>query len=183
MGAGRSLEKLVQVYTSSGIEKPPTRHRATLGVWSSTHDWQARVAEYDRLLAAEAEAERQVIRRQRRIALEEADWRDGGELRAQALALLAEVPKFLRRTETEVKQDGELIRVITLALATGPGELARVLKVASELQRLSTGEPTEIHKQVETELEAFLDLLKNNLSEAEYARIVALAAGGASPGE
>jgi hypothetical protein len=36
---------------------------------------------------------------------------------------------------------------------------------------------------LEKELEAFLDRLQNNLSPEEYARILALAAGGATPGE
>lgn len=36
---------------------------------------------------------------------------------------------------------------------------------------------------LEKELEAFLDRLKDNLSPEEYARILALAAGGATPGE
>lgn len=36
---------------------------------------------------------------------------------------------------------------------------------------------------LERELEAFLDRLKDNLSPEEYARILALAAGGATPGE
>lgn len=36
---------------------------------------------------------------------------------------------------------------------------------------------------LEREIEAFLDRLKDNLSPEEYARIVALAAGGATPGE
>jgi hypothetical protein len=36
---------------------------------------------------------------------------------------------------------------------------------------------------LERELEAFLDRLKDNLPPEEYARILALAAGGATPGE
>jgi hypothetical protein len=36
---------------------------------------------------------------------------------------------------------------------------------------------------LEREIEAFLDRLKDNLPPEEYARIVALAAGGATPGE
>lgn len=143
LGAGRSLEKLVQVYTSSGTGKPPTRHRATLGVWSSAHDWQVRVAAYDQAIQADEEAARQAIRAQRRVELEEADWATGSDLRKQCEAMLAEMPRFLRHTETEVKQGGELVKVITLALKAGPGELARALKLASELQRLSVGEPTE----------------------------------------
>lgn len=188
MGPGRSLEKLVQNWTGSG----PTKFVSTVKKWSVDHDWQARVSAYDAAQAAAERAEREELRRQRRAALEEADWRDGQELRTRALELLAEVPKFLRRSESEVKQKGlddkgnetiETIRVITLALASGPAELARTLKVASDLQRLSVGEPTEIHKQLESELEAFLDTLKDNLSPDEYARVVALAAGRAAPGE
>lgn len=182
MGAGRSLEKLVERYRN-GADSVPARRLTTLKDWSRSGDWQARVAAYDEAQAATLRAEREAVRRQRRIALEEADWKDGDELRRRALELLAEVPKFLRRSETEVQQDGELIRVITLALATGPAELARTLKVASALQRLSTGEPTEIHKAIESELEAFLDKLRDNLTPDEYARVVALAAGLSASGE
>lgn len=142
MGPGRSIDKLLQVYTSHGTGKPPTRHRATLGVWSSTHDWQARVEAYDLALFQAEEQDRQAIRRARRLQLENQDWHDGEALRARVSELLAEMPRFLRRSETQIEQGGELVRVITLALSAGPGELARALKVASELQRLSVGEPT-----------------------------------------
>jgi hypothetical protein len=56
LGPSRSIDKLLQFYTSSGIAKPPTKHRASLGVWSSQHDWQARARAYDDMLALEASA-------------------------------------------------------------------------------------------------------------------------------
>lgn len=176
MGPGRSIDKLLQVYTNSSIVKPPTRHRATLGVWSAAHDWQARVESYDLAIVQAEEADRAAIRKARRAQLEEMDWHDGAQLRDRVAELLAEMPKFLRRTETQIEQGGELVRVITLALQAGPGELARALKVASEIQRLSVGEPTEIHRLVESEIGAFLDLLQNNLSPEEFARVVSIAA-------
>ena len=47
MGPGRSLRKLAQVYSEPSTEKPPTKHFATLAVWSNHHGWQNRVAQRD----------------------------------------------------------------------------------------------------------------------------------------
>lgn len=176
MGAGRSLEKLAERYRSV-TGTVPTQRRTTLADWSRSGDWQARVAAYDADVQAELEAERAEIRKARRIALEEADWHEGEKLRAWVQELLAEAPKFLRRTETEITQNGEIVKIITLALTAGPGELARALKLASDVQRLSVGEPTEIHKMVESEIGAFLDRLRDSLPPEEYARIIDIAAG------
>jgi len=54
LGPARSIDKLLQNYTSSGIANPPTKHRASLGLWSSQHDWQRRALEYDSALQQEA---------------------------------------------------------------------------------------------------------------------------------
>jgi hypothetical protein len=144
LGPSRSIDKLLQMYNSSVTETPPpTKHRGTLGLWSGTHDWQARVAAYDSAIIAETETARAAIRAARRAELEEQDWTTGSDLRRACEALLMEMPRFLRHAETEITQNGELVKVITLALKAGPGELARALKLASELQRLSVGEPTE----------------------------------------
>lgn len=142
MGDGRSLPKLADRYRSS-TESVPTKHVQTLKRWSMDGDWQARVAAADDADRADEEQTRAAIRAQRRAELEDRDWIEGSALRDRALELLAEMPRFLRHTESEVRQNGELVKVITLALKAGPGELARALKLASELQRLSVGEPTE----------------------------------------
>ena len=185
MGAGRSLAKLAAAYRNhTGVgTAPPTRQESTLGAWSASHAWAERVAAYDAVCAAEGEAERAARRRQRRAALEEADHADGAALRAFVMDALREAPKFLRRSEQIVEANGERVKVITLALAAGPGELARALKEASALQRLSLGEATEIHRMVETELEAALDRLAHTLDEETFARVLGALAGdaGAAP--
>ena len=53
MGAGRSLEKLSRIYSDPMPDKPPTRHIATLKIWSAKFGWVARSNIYD------AEIERQ----------------------------------------------------------------------------------------------------------------------------
>lgn len=54
LGPGRSLEKLAESYRSRS-ESVPTRQVSTLKVWSTTHDWQARLAamEAERLAAGQ----------------------------------------------------------------------------------------------------------------------------------
>lgn len=47
MGPGRSLRSLAQIYNEPSTEKPPTKHFATLGIWSNHHGWQDRVAQRD----------------------------------------------------------------------------------------------------------------------------------------
>jgi hypothetical protein len=69
MGPGRSLQKLHRIYAAPGPEKPPTRHLATLKIWSSAYGWQ------DRAMAYDAEVERQkneYTEQRRREAMETA---------------------------------------------------------------------------------------------------------------
>lgn len=186
MGPTRSIDKLVQVYTSSGIGTPPTRHRATLGVWSSAHAWVERAAAYDAAVEAAEEQQREKIRAERRKQVEELDWESGNALREATRAILSELPRFIRQSISRVERVDPLTKattiteVITLALKAGPGELAKAMEIASKIQRLSVGEATEIHKLVETELGAMLDLLQSQLTPEEYARVVSVIAGGAS---
>lgn len=58
MGTGRSLPKQHREYTERAQEKPPTLHLRTLKRWSTTHGWQARVAEYERRAAEQRTKER-----------------------------------------------------------------------------------------------------------------------------
>lgn len=93
------------------------------------------------------------------------------------------MPKFKRESIQRIERTDPLTKVvtitevITLALKAGPGELAKAMEIASKIQRLSVGQPTEIHALVERELEGFFDRLRDNLPPEEYARIVALASG------
>lgn len=184
MGAGRSLRDLCERYRVQSVHaastaRPPTTRMPTLALWSSAGAWVARCQDADARDEAQLDRERAAVRRQRRIALEQADWDTGEALRSWSASLLAEAPKFLRRSEQVVTTNGERVKVITLALAAGPGELARALKEASALQRLSVGEATEIHRMVETELERALDRLATTLDEATYAHVIAALASDA----
>ena len=182
MGPGRSLEK----YRLTTGKSPA--YLRQLERWSSDHDWQNRIIEYDRAIAAAEEAQRAQIRAKRRIDLENADWETGKAIRDLAQSILLELPKFKRDSVQRIERTDPLTKqititeVITLALKAGPGELAKALELASKLQRLSVGEATDIHKLVESELGAMLDLLQSQLTPEEYARVVAVIAGGASAG-
>jgi hypothetical protein len=74
MGAGRSLRGLVGDYRKQSVdeqctEKPPTTRFPTIARWSTEHDWQARVAEYDQRQAVADETAKALARE--RIAYEE----------------------------------------------------------------------------------------------------------------
>jgi hypothetical protein len=186
LGPTRSLEKLVQIWTRSGLEKPPTKWLSTLKRWSTDGSWVERSNEWDRAVAAAEDAARAEIRAARRIELENVDWDQGKALREVVGAILLEMPKFKRDSVQRIERVDPLTKVvtitevITLAIKAGPGELARAMELASKLQRLSVGEATEIHKLVESELGAMLDRLRDNLPPEDYARIVAVIAGEAA---
>lgn len=142
MGAGRSLSILAEKYRGR-TDLVPTRQESRLGYWSAKYDWAARVQAYDNAILADEEQARAAIRAARRLELEESDWAHGALLRQKVAEIALELPKFIRRTVQRIEKDGAVTEVITLALNAGPGELARAMKLASELQRLSVGEPTE----------------------------------------
>src|SRR3954470_22898345 len=102
LGPGRSLEKLVQIWTRSGLADKPTRWLSTLKRWSSAQRWALRCDAYDQQAQVELEQQRAVVRAARRAELEDSDWQQGAALREAAAALLAEVPRFLRRTTNRV---------------------------------------------------------------------------------
>lgn len=140
LGGGRSLTELLRRYRerTSADPIPPTRSLQTLKNWSYANCWQARVA---RWLEIDNER-RERVRDERRRALEDKDWRDGEALRQAVTDLLAELPRFKQRRVQTVTEGDETIKIITLALNTNVDQLARAAKIASELQRLSTDEPT-----------------------------------------
>lgn len=174
MGPGRSLEKLCERYRSD-TSTVPTKRLTTLKDWSREDDWQNRVQVYDQALRADEDAARATIRAARRIALEEADWETGNALREATRAILSELPRFIRHTETEITQDGQLVKVITLALRAGPGELARAMEIASKIQRLSVGEATEHiqheHEWIDSIAEALDRKLLSDMAGDEATRV------------
>ena len=96
------------------------------------------------------------------------------------------MPKFIRQNVSRIERTDPLTKettiteVITLALKAGPGELAKGAGDRIEDLALIRGEATEIYKLLETELRAMLYHLQSQLTPEEYARVVAIVAGGAA---
>lgn len=59
MGPGRSLRKLVKLYSdrTGPDEQPPTRRQATIKTWSSKYNWQDRLTRWAAVKQAEDEIE------------------------------------------------------------------------------------------------------------------------------
>lgn len=133
MGPGRSLSKLLD-RQKTGNEPATTKRFRTLADWSVKFAWQARVAAFD----IYQEAQTQALWEERRRQMLEADWAQGEALRGLGAKILAEAPKFLRRSETTLA-NGNI--VITIEL---DAHLAvKAIQAGSNLQRLATDEPTE----------------------------------------
>jgi len=80
---------------------------------------------------------------ERRKTLRAQDWTLGEELRERAQQLLAQMPRFFRtQTQTHMGADGVQHEVTVVEMLIRPHEIIAMAKVASELQRLASGEPT-----------------------------------------
>lgn len=132
LGDNPTLPKLAAEYQSR-TDDVPTRQLSTLKRWSTKFHWQARVAAHKAIKHEEREAEREAERSKRRQQLEDADWNDGERLRVIARSLIA---KFADKANDKMKKAKWDDLDVTLA------QVKELLKVASELQRLSTNEPT-----------------------------------------
>lgn len=107
LGPGRTLESLLNLYQT--LPKPPTKQLTTLKVWSSSHDWQARLV----LIAAEevaAAAEREAA--YRRQILEEGYAQPHKRIEALKALAGALFEELTRETERrlwvkDVKQIGQ----------------------------------------------------------------------------
>jgi len=99
------------------------KNRRTWGEWCSKYNWVERAAAYDSYLEAEKrkEKEREILDMARRHA-------------TLAMAFQEKVAKALQMIDPS---------------DLSPRDLARWLEVATTLERLSRGEPTEIEKQIE----------------------------------
>ena len=149
MGGGRSLLKLTENYTVKWPDdgtKPPTRYLQKLKLWSSKYHWQDRLA---RLLEIR-NAHREAVRLQRLEALEDDDWQLGEALKAKVLELLEELEKFQTETVSEtVGEDGEIVRTIIKRYKPALSHISQSAKIASELQRWSTGAATQNNRLVD----------------------------------
>lgn len=164
MGAGRSFSKLIERYRTGSEEdpkfSPPTRRMSTIKKWSVRFQWVPRVAAW-----VELEQDREQMEwEERKAAVRGYDWDLGEEIRAKVREFLLEVPKFRQNYEgyTKDPETGEKIRTVILALNTSLGELARAGKLASDLQRLATDQPTQISKLTGAVLD---ELLKRAMDE------------------
>ena len=75
--------------------------------------------------------------------MEDADWEHGRKLRQKVEEYIDELSRFKQRRVQTIDDDGNEVRIITVELDASIAELARALKYASDLQRLSTNEPTD----------------------------------------
>lgn len=154
MGDGRSLNALFERYTDQRATnpqlKPPTTQRSTLGGWSAKFAWVERVAAWDDIESERIEEQW----RKRRFDLRETYWQKAESLLEIVDRGIAEAPNFIRTrrrtirgrpriiTDGRVTDEGEPDReIITMALSVG--DLARLLKLASDLQRLNAELETE----------------------------------------
>jgi hypothetical protein len=129
MGAGRSIAKLIERYRTVP-NASPTRREPTLKTWSVKFHWQARLADYIRV----QDLEREQQRAERRQQLEDDDWKTGDDLRKVAGAVLA----LLGRKIDAVAKSGGTIDDLNVTA----GQIVQAFKIGSDLQRLSTNEPT-----------------------------------------
>ena len=126
LGDNRSLSGLVKSYQSRP-ESIPTKQESTLKKWSTRYRWQGRIADYERLQFLKAEADWE----ERRKQLKEEDWTAGNRLRQVGHILLA---KFAEKVRNDSAWDD---------LGVPFSQIARTFEIATQLQRLAVGEPTE----------------------------------------
>lgn len=134
MGPERSIKKVVRSHGKA---------KATLETWSRRHGWQERVAAWDadqeeKRRKAEDEALKQEAAvwaiRQREVR--QRDWDDAQTLRSKVRDML----NFPLTTRV-VRQDGQEIHIHPAKFTLN--NCARMLDIASKLERLATGLNTE----------------------------------------
>lgn len=129
LGSGRSLKKLCQKYEQlrqAGSDQPPTTRLPTLEQWSKENKWQARVADYDRLLFLE----RDNLRRRRFQEWEDRSWTVANDLMGKAEQML----KF-PLVETVTRDGQTTVSPARWSLDT----VSRLTTTADKLARASTG--------------------------------------------
>lgn len=133
MGPGRSLAKLLERYrnvSETSLVRPPSKRLPTLAHWSVDYSWQVRVAAWEALKQAEAEAEWN----RRRQELCEIEW-------SKAKTLLERAEAMLKHPFTEeIKSEtGTIIKPVKWTAS----DAARYTELASKLMRLAAGLETE----------------------------------------
>jgi hypothetical protein len=166
LGPGRSLDRLAERYRSERDPIAPTQRRATLAIWSSDHDWQARVAAYDDSLAAAVVAEAAADWQQRQAQIRALGWEIGQAMIERAREMLA-APLWETEQRT-VAEDGRTIQITIVKPARWAlRDVVTVASAAIKLGRLAAGLDTE-RVRVVTDLNPS-DLA--NLSDSELAAL------------
>ena len=163
MGVKRSLDALLAEYSvqlarftdKTQAAKPPTTNKSTLTGWSFRYSWVLRVTCYDELENERRTNEDRELWLGRRAELRKADWDQGDKLRKLTDEMLAVASKYVVKsrsfspgTPTVVDKKGNVISkgkpdTQTLNIALNEAILPRIAKLASDMQRLAAGEPTE----------------------------------------
>lgn len=136
LGAEYSLRRALRMFI---FDNPKAAYDGDL--WRSTSlrwNWSQRAKDW----AREDVTDRQRVWKKRREELFDADWETGSTLRKVAGEFLEQIKLHKEVSRGFSEEDGA--ETITLAVNITPGELARLMKTASELQRLGVGEPTTI---------------------------------------
>lgn len=145
LGPGRSLAGLCERYQSRA-ETAPTRQLTTLKQWSTTYDWQARVARWQELQNERARAEYEALWAERRRQQREAEWDARTKLIERAHQMLA-FPLAQVERQVRTRQVGPNT-VIEEHTTVAPArwsfrDVAAYFEAAAKLARLAAEMETE----------------------------------------
>lgn len=140
MGADRSLTKLSQLRSESGLKTPAI---SCLKRWSARWNWVERAAAYDKFCFEEREREMQKARAEqaqrwieRDENLREEFYQVGQEIVTKARRMIREFPE--REVSKKTSDDGKTVH-ITVKPKHSLSGLAQLISVGAELQRLAVG--------------------------------------------
>ena len=146
-----------------------------LSRWSSRWNWVSRVQAYDAYLAIITEEERQKALKEeagkwakRQLEEREREW-DHALLLYQKASVFLQQPVLKRSLSPKSLSD----------IAAGLEKAAKLARLAAEMET----DRQRIDVAVEKEIEASLDLLHDNLSPDEYAKVIAILAGRSASSE
>ncbi|MBS1790588.1 MAG: hypothetical protein JST85_22915 [Acidobacteria bacterium] len=140
MGAERSLSKLIQKRSESGLKTPVI---SCLKRWSAKWNWVERAAAYDQFCFDEREREMQKARIEqarrwieRDENLREEFYQVGQEIVTKARRMIRGFPE--REVSKKTSDDGQTIH-ITIKPKHSLSGLAQLISVGAELQRIAVG--------------------------------------------
>ena len=146
LGQSRSFDALAEQYRSEHSTDPPTRRRNTLSTWSVTHNWQARIADYDAQIAAAELAANEAQWAARREQIREESWQLAQRLRDRALELLAH-PTTEQISQVATQEiDGRPVEVTTIIIKPSrwaQRDIPAIAEAFSKLARLAAGMDTD----------------------------------------